>query len=195
MTKFVDVEGVIGAGKTTLVKRLTTEYDIEAVYEPVKDNPFLEKYYEDPERYGFTIQMWLMAKRNHANNAGWHLSRAGVNVAIDRGRLGDRVFAVVNNRMHNITDDEMRVYDAFFEDMNTHDPDVIVFLDIDEEEAMRRIASRGRDCEKGIDPDYLHMLRIEHQAMVDEAGDRGVNILRNPTIAEIAAACGLDRVG
>jgi deoxyadenosine/deoxycytidine kinase len=56
---------------------------------------------------------------------------------------------------------------------------------------MRRIASRGRDCEKGIDPDYLHMLRIEHHHMVERARGRGVEILVNPTTADIAAACGL----
>ena len=191
MAKFVDVEGVIGAGKTTLVKRLTTEYDIDPVYEPVKDNPFLDKYYKNPERYGFTMQMWLMAKRNHANNAGWHLARAGVNVAIDRGRLGDRCFAVVNHECDNITDDEMAVYDAFYEAMDSHDPDIIVFLDITVAEALVRINQRGRACEQGIDPDYLHMLRVAHHDMVERARGRGIEILINPTIADIAAACGL----
>ena len=191
MAKVINVEGIPGSGKTTLVTRLTTEYDIEPVYEPVKDNPFLDKFYADERRYAFTMQMWLMARRHAANSAAFWLSRAGVNVAVDRGRLGDRCFAVVNHGCHNITDDEMNVYDTFYEAMASHDPDVLVFLDIDIDEVLKRIRNRGRECEQGIDPDYLHALRAEHRIMVERAHDRGVKILVNPTLADIAAACGL----
>lgn len=191
MAKVVDVEGIIGAGKTTLVKRLTTEHDIEPVYEPVKDNPFLDKFYADPKRYALIIQMWLMARRHSANRAAFWLSRAGKNVAIDRGRLGDRCFAVVNHEVGNITDDEMQVYDEFYKNQHTHDPDIIVYLDITVDEALRRINHRNRECERKIYPDYLDMLRNQHDHMIDAAHSRGVEILVNPTIADVAAACGL----
>ena len=195
MAKRIYVEGIIGVGKTTFVTDLSTRFDIHPVYEPVKDNPFLDKFYADPRRYAFTIQMWLLAKRNAADKAAYWLSKAGNNVVVDRGRLGDRCFARVNAAIGNMSADELRVYEEHFEALDSRDPDIIVFLDLDEDQAMLRIAERGRDCEKGISHDYLHLLRGEHHMMAEEAGGRGVKVMMSPAVNDVAVLCGLEKLG
>lgn len=177
MAKVINVEGIIGAGKTTLVETLNRDYEVEVVPEPVDDNPLLDKFYEDPESYAFTIQMWLLSKRHAANRAAFWLARAGRDILVDRGRRGDRCFAQVNHKLARISDDEMMVYDEFFTAMNAREPDVIVMLDITAEEAMARIEARGRACESGIDIGYLRKLRIAHMAMVEEARKRGTRVM------------------
>lgn len=194
MTAHIDVEGIIGVGKTTFVRELTTRFDIKPVYEPIKDNPFLDKFYADPRRYAFIIQMWLLAKRNAANKAAYWLSRAGDNVVVDRGRLGDRCFARVNAAIGNMTADELAVYEEHFQALGARDPNVIVFLDVDEDQAMLRIAKRGRQCEKKIDTDYLHLLRTEHHLMVEDARGRGVQVLVSPAVDDVAMICGLEKL-
>lgn len=194
MAKVINVEGIIGAGKTTLVDTLSRDYEVETVPEPVDDNPFLAKFYDDEKAYGYLIQMWLLSARHDANRAAFWLARGGRNILVDRGRLGDRCFARVNNALGNITDDQMMVYDKFFTSMNSRDPDAIVFIDIGVTEAGRRIEARGRECEKGIDPHYLHLLRLEHDHMVNDASQRGVEVIR-PTgdysSADVARALNL----
>lgn len=190
----INIEGIPGSGKTTMVKDVVKKYDIQAVYEPVKNNPFLDKYYDDPKRYAFVIQMWLLAKRNAANKAAFWLSKAGVDVAVDRGRLGDRCFARVNTAMNNMTEDELNVYEEHFQALGARDPDVIAFLDLDENEALGRIADRGRACETAIDAGYLRLLRWEHLNMVNDARDRGVRVLISPTVEALADTCGLKKL-
>jgi len=193
--KVVNVEGLPGSGKTTLVTSLTELYDIWPVYEPVSDNPFLTKFYEDPGAHAFKMQAWLLNKRNAANKAAYWLSRTGCDTIVDRGRQGDRCFALVNWRMGNIDDDEMSVYEEQYESLGPRDPDVIVFLDIGEFEALTRIAKRGRECERDIDVGYLAALRREHERMVEEAAGRGVRIMTecNPDPLTLGRALGLKR--
>jgi NADH dehydrogenase (ubiquinone) 1 alpha subcomplex subunit 10 len=198
MGKVINVEGIIGAGKTTLVESLEREYMIDALYEPVDDNPFLAKFYDDPKGVAFKIQMWLLSRRHDANKAAFWLARTGKDVIVDRGRLGDRCFACANNVRGNIDDDEMAVYDDFFTSMDARDPDVIVYLDITVSQALKRIGWRGRDCEKDIDPDYLDELRNQHDRMTMEAGKRGVEIIKiagDHTVEEVARALNLTARG
>ena len=194
MSIVINIEGIIASGKTTLLKNIVSHYDIQPIYEPVKDNPFLDKFYRDPKRYAFTMQMWLLAKRHAANSAAFWLSKAGVNVIVDRGRLGDRCFARVNHRLGNIDDDEMAVYDEFFEAMDARDPDVMVLLDVDAEESLKRINGRGRECEIGITAEYLNMLLNEHEDMCRAAKTRGVTVLYNPSVADISSICSLKKL-
>ena len=190
----IDVEGTLGTGKTTFVREITNKYDIKPIYEPVKSNPFLDKFYDDPRRYAFTMQMWLLAKRHAANSAAFRLSKAGADVIVDRGRLGDRCFAHVNAELGNMTRDELGVYETFFGTMDARDPDMIVVLDVDEDEVLRRIAERGRECERQVDRGYLSMLRRQHQQMANDARGRGVKVIWSPTVDQLADICGLKKL-
>lgn len=190
----INIEGIPGSGKTTMTTNLAKTWKIQPVYEPVADNPFLDKFYDDPRRHAFTMQMWLLSRRHAANSAAFWLSKAGVNVVVDRGRLGDRCFARVNAAIGNMTADELDVYEQLFGAMDARDPDVIVFLDLSEDEAVKRIDARGRECEKAIDVDYLTHLRNQHLLMVEDARARGVNVLVNPDLDLVADVCGLKKV-
>ena len=62
---YIAVEGLIGAGKTTLAKRLAVEWDAAIVLEEFEDNPFLPGFYEDPERHAFAVELSFLAQRFH----------------------------------------------------------------------------------------------------------------------------------
>ena len=61
--RYIAVEGVIGVGKTSLVARLTQTLGAKAIYEEFEKNPFLEEFYEDPERYAFQTQLFFLMSR------------------------------------------------------------------------------------------------------------------------------------
>ena len=62
---YIAVEGLIGAGKTTLTKRIAEEWNGRTVLEEFDDNPFLPKFYEQPDRYAFSVELSFLAQRYH----------------------------------------------------------------------------------------------------------------------------------
>ncbi|MEM9837454.1 MAG: deoxynucleoside kinase, partial [Bacteroidota bacterium] len=61
---FIAIEGNIGAGKTTLSNRLSTDFDRRLILEQFSDNPFLPYFYEQPERYAFPVELFFMTERH-----------------------------------------------------------------------------------------------------------------------------------
>ncbi len=82
---YIAVEGLIGAGKTTLAKRLAADRGGRLVLEEFDDNPFLPRFYEDPERFGFSVELSFLAQRYH------QLKRVTEQEAL-RGMHGGRLF-------------------------------------------------------------------------------------------------------
>lgn len=184
------VEGIIGAGKTTFTKKLAEELNLRPVFEPVDDNPLLERSYKDPERYVFPMQLWLMAKRHAMQQlAAWearHGEYAGS--VIDRGLPGDRVFCKMHVQEGNIDEEFWGVYEYFYDVMslNLPVPTLLVFLDAEPETAFERMKKRGREAEDGVPLDYLVKLRKGYLDLMVEiesrahAWSRGMKIMRVP---------------
>lgn len=158
------IEGIIGAGKSTLTRALADELKLRAIMEPVKTNPYLELFYDDQKRWAFPLQIELMGRRYALQQLAAYeaLSEGGYRGAIlDRGLPGDRVFARMHMLAGNISELEFATYERWFDIMTSslRVPSLVVFLDVTPEVALERIRGRGRKAEKDIPIEYLRDLR------------------------------------
>jgi deoxyadenosine/deoxycytidine kinase len=205
------VEGIIGAGKTTFTKQLAEELKLRPIFEPVDDNPLLGRFYEDPKKYAFPMQLWLMAKRHAMQQlCAWEARHGEYDGAvIDRGLPGDRVFCKLHVDAGNIEPEFWDVYEYFYDTMslNLPVPSLLVFLDAEPEVAHERMVGRGRSAEDGVPLDYLIKLRRGYLDLLVEieshahSWSRGMQVMRvpwnvdnqdpTPIISEIAHRCRL----
>lgn len=164
---FVVVEGPIGSGKSVLTRRLAETFGWDAMYEPVKANPYLDHFYGTAEgvsmedgmrRWTFPMQIHLL----HARYILHQRARVSPNGTVqDRGIWGDTVFARDHHRTGLMSDLEWGTYRLAWEAMRQHlvYPDLFIFLDAPVEVLQARIARRGREMERGIPDAYLEGLR------------------------------------
>jgi len=154
--KFVTIEGNIGAGKTTLAKLLTEEFNGQIVLERF-DNPFLSKFYDDPSKYAFQLEMAFLLERYQQLNTFFSspniFSRFVVTDYIFTKSL---LFAKIN-----LSNEEYTLYRNFFQLINKKlpDPDIIFYLHAESDSLIRNIRKRGRPYEQSISKNYLQ--RIE----------------------------------
>lgn len=152
---YVAIEGPIGVGKTTLVRRLSERLGARLVLEVVEENPFLAKFYEDPVRYAFQTQLFFLMSRFKQQQELLQGDLFSPNVLADYHLLKDRIFARLT-----LEDDELALYDRVYHSLETHilKPDVLVYLHAPIEVLKGRIAQRGRPFEEDFDLDYLQRL-------------------------------------
>ncbi len=153
---YIAVEGLIGAGKTTLAKRLAAAWGAATVLEEFADNPFLPRFYQDPERHAFSLELSFLAQRYH------QLKRVGERnlfhpITVADYSIGKSlVFASVT-----LVPDEH----ALFRDLYTimygglPKPELLVYLHLPMEVVRERIRSRGRSYEQQISSSYLEQLQ------------------------------------
>lgn len=182
------VEGNIGAGKSTFTEALARHLpNAEAVFEPADgENPFMPLYYDDPARWSFAMQVFLLSKRYRAHLYAQQkalFSRDGF-VILDRSYFGDACFARVQRRMGFFNTHEYRAYFNLHKDMATHIlyPTCVIHLQTLPETCLKRISKRmtekeGRKCESSIDPAYLAALSYEIDATVNELKKRGCRVI------------------
>ncbi|MBO6537010.1 MAG: deoxynucleoside kinase [Balneolaceae bacterium] len=152
---FIAIEGVIGAGKTSLANLLAERRGARLVLEEFEDNPFLPKFYEDRERYAFQTQLAFLASRfkqqqNMMSGDLFHQLTIS-DYIFDK----DRIFARLN-----LDQDELALYDSIFNIMTgiAAQPNLVVFIQSSVDRLMQNIDQRGRDYEQHITPDYLRDL-------------------------------------
>lgn len=152
---YLVIEGVIGAGKTTLAQLLADRLDAKLVLEQFEENPFLERFYEDKERYAFQTQLSFLASRfrQQKDLAARDLFHALV--VSDYTFEKDRIFA-----RQTLEGDELQLYETLFRLMEPNAPtaDLVVYLRSSPERLLRNIRERGRSYERDMDPDYIARL-------------------------------------
>ncbi len=165
------VDGIIGAGKSTLVQGLSKRLNLRPIYEPVNDNPYLEDFYRDPKRYAFDMQIHLLQRRYvmqrlAADEAAYRVDYDGA--IIDRGLTGDYVFAKLHMLAGNITENQWRTYVELYDKMclDVRSPTLLVFLDVSPETALRRSNVRARNAEKSMDIQYLRDLYAAYHELI-----------------------------
>ena len=153
---FVVIEGNIGAGKTTLATMLAKEYNARLVLEKFEDNPFLPKFYKDPEKNAFPLELFFMAERYHQlkNQKEQDLFQP-ITIA-DYFFMKSKLFA-----QNNLQKDEQQLFNSLFEIMvsSLPNPNLLVYLYADVERLQQNIKKRGRSFESEITDEYLHNIQ------------------------------------
>ena len=154
---YLVIEGNIGAGKTTLATRLAEEYRARLILEQFEDNPFLAKFYANPERYAFPLEMSFLAERyNQLKMELAHPDLFSAFTIADYYFSKSLIFA-----KNTLERDEYRLYRNIFMIIyqTLPRPDLYVYLHASVERLMGNIAKRGRDYEKHITPEYLKKIQ------------------------------------
>ncbi len=152
---YLAVEGPIGVGKTSLVKLLGKKLGAKMVLEEYENNPFLEEFYNDPERFAFQTQLFFLMNRYRQQQDLRQVDMFHNLLITDYMFVKDRLFASLN-----LDDKELSLYDtvANLLERNVLKPDVVIYLQADTQTLMRNIAQRGRNFETNMSFEYLDAL-------------------------------------
>jgi deoxyadenosine/deoxycytidine kinase len=152
---YIAIEGMIGAGKTTLAMLLADRLSANLILEEVEDNPFLEKFYDDPERFAFQTQIFFLLSRYRQQLEIPSPDLFGRKVISDYCFVRDKIFARVN-----LKDDELFLYERILSllEPRVPKPDFVVHLQASTEMLLDRIKNRGRNFEADIDINYIRAL-------------------------------------
>jgi len=153
--RYIVIEGVIGAGKTTLATMLAKRFGARLVLEEFEQNPFLERFYANPERWAFQTQMTFLAARFRQQKQLLDRDLFHQVVVSDYAFDKDRIFARLT-----LKGDELWLYESLYGLMepNIPTPDLIVYLRSTPERLLQNIRLRGRAMERNMDPDYIRAL-------------------------------------
>jgi len=154
--QFIAIEGNIGAGKTTLSKMISEDFNAKLVLERFADNPFLPKFYEDQSRYAFPLEMSFLADRYQQFMDDTSQFDLFKNFMVsDYDIFKSLIFAKVT-----LQNEEFNLYRKVFNFMykEVKKPDIYLYLYQNTERLLANIKKRGRDYEQNIDPAYLEKI-------------------------------------
>ena len=154
---FVTIEGNIGAGKTTLANILSQHFNSRLVLEEFADNPFLPKFYENPEQYAFPLELFFMAERYKQLKDLLH-----INDLFQENTISDYLFTkCLLFAKINLPEEEFKLYQKLFEIINPQiiQPDILIYLHSPVSKLQENIKTRNREYEQSIPDDYLLTLQ------------------------------------
>jgi deoxyadenosine/deoxycytidine kinase len=163
---FLAIAGNIGVGKTELTDRLAAELGWKVYYEPVIENPYLDPFYKDMERWSFHLQIYFLGERFKAQVK---IGQSGEAFIQDRTIYEDaEIFAKTLYDQGSMTKTDYENYVSLFHCMMDflRPPDLIIYLAANPDTLMARIARRGRESEKTITRDYLARLGEAYDAWI-----------------------------
>jgi deoxyadenosine/deoxycytidine kinase len=154
--KFVVIEGNIGVGKTTLASMLAKEYNARLILEKFEENPFLPKFYKDPEKHAFPLELFFMAERYHQLKKEKEQDLFQPITIADYFFMKSKLFA-----QNNLQKDEHQLFNSLFEIMlsSLSNPDLLVYLYADVSRLQQNIKKRGRVFEQEITNEYLQNIQ------------------------------------
>ncbi len=150
---YLVIEGNIGAGKTTLATKLAQDTGRRIILEQFSDNPFLSKFYDDPDRYAFQLELSFLSERyQQIKSEMGHPDLFGQGIISDYYLAKSFIFS-----KHNLKNDEMILFEKLFTIINLQAPrpDLYVYLHLPVERLLENIRMRGREYEQKISPEYL----------------------------------------
>lgn len=153
--KYIAIEGVIGAGKTSLAKKISDRLKAELILEQFDANPFLEKFYSDRKRFAFQTQMFFLINRfkqqEELNQENLFTEFIVSDYTFDK----DRIFAYLN-----LSGEELKLYESIFPllSRSLRKPDLVVFLQSSVDRLMYNIRRRSRKIERNLTRSYIEEL-------------------------------------
>ena len=164
----VAIAGNIGAGKTTLTSLLAKHYKWEPHFEAVDENPYLDDFYGQMERWSFNLQVYFL---NSRFRQVLELRESGKKIIQDRTIYEDaHIFAPNLHAMGLMTNRDYKNYSSLFELMENlvTPPDLLIYLRADISTLVGQIHKRGRDYENSISIEYLSRLNERYEAWVSK---------------------------
>lgn len=164
----ISVAGNIGSGKTTLTSLLAKHYGWEAHFEDTEDNPYLNDFYEDMQRWSFNLQIYFLQNRF---NKIMEFRESGKDVIMDRTIYEDAyIFAPNLHSMNLMSKRDFDNYVSLFDLMNSlvKAPDLLIYLRSSVPNLVNNIQKRGREYETSIRLDYLNRLNERYEAWISE---------------------------
>jgi len=172
---YIAFEGNIGAGKTTLAKKIAEDFNAKTVLERFADNPFLPKFYKDQNRYAFPLEMSFLADRYQQLSddlAQFDLFKDFI--VADYHIFKSLIFAKIT-----LAEDEYRLYrnlfDIIYKEMPK--PDLYIYLYQNTERLLQNIKKRGRNYEQNIEADYLEKINNGYLEYIKSQTDLNVLII------------------
>ncbi len=150
--RYIAIEGVIGAGKTSLAKLLHKKIGGRLVLEKFMENPFLPRFYQDRQRFAFQTQIFFLLTRFKQLQKLNQYNLFEEYVITDYIFEKDKIFAHLN-----LQDDELQLYEMLVSQIEKSlpQPDLVVYLQSSVDRLMENIKKRGRDFEKLITREYI----------------------------------------
>lgn len=162
----VAIAGNIGSGKTTLTRLLAKHYKWKPQYEEVEDNPYLDDFYNQMERWSFNLQIYFLNSRFRQI---LEIREKGKKVIQDRTIYEDAyIFAPNLLAMGLMTNRDFENYRSLFDLMEsvTEGPDLLIYLRSSIPNLVKQIHKRGREYENSISIDYLSRLNERYEAWI-----------------------------
>lgn len=162
---FIAVEGPIGVGKTTLSKAIAESQSFHLLKEIVEENPFLTKFYDDIEAWSFQTEMFFLCNRyKQLSDIKQEIIVKEKPVVADYHLFKNLIFA--KRTLESIEYKKYEeIYKILTQDMPV--PNIIIYLHASQETLMKRIALRGREFEKNMDPAYLKQLSEDYHTFIE----------------------------
>jgi len=164
----VAIAGNIGAGKTTLTKLLANHYKWNPHFESVEENPYLDDFYGEMERWSFNLQVYFLNSRFRQI---LEIRKSKKSIIQDRTIYEDaHIFAPNLHAMGLMTNRDYKNYSSLFELMEklVSPPDLLIYLRANIETLVGQIHKRGRDYENSISIDYLSRLNERYEAWASQ---------------------------
>jgi len=205
---YIVIEGNIGAGKTSLAKRISQDFNGKLILERFADNPFLPKFYQDPERYSFLLELSFLADRY--NQLKKELSNRDLFKSFtiaDYYFMKSLIFAkaTLSNDEYNLF---RQIFDIIYSTLPK--PDLFVYLHVNPDNLLINIRKRGRNYEQNITREYLENIQAgyfeffkQHPELIFLIIDtNNIDFISNPedyrevvqTVFQEEYASGLNRV-
>jgi deoxyadenosine/deoxycytidine kinase len=154
---YISIEGNIGAGKTSLATRISEDFNAKLILEQFEENSFLPKFYKEPDKYAFPLELSFLAERfEQLKKDLTHRDLFKAFTISDYFIFKSFIFA-----RKNLPDDTFGLYKKLFEIISETlpRPDLLVYLYLDIPNLLKNIQYRGRDYELDIKKDYLEKIQ------------------------------------
>ncbi|MBX3007782.1 MAG: deoxynucleoside kinase [Melioribacteraceae bacterium] len=150
--RYIAIEGVIGAGKTSLAQKLSERLSAILILEEFEENPFLEKFYDDRKRFAFQTQMFFLINRYKQQQQMNQQELFAKHIVTDYIFDKDRIFAYMN-----LNGEELKLYESLFPllEREIPKPDLVIFLQSSIDRLVSNVKLRGRNFEKNLTRSYL----------------------------------------
>ncbi len=159
---YIVIEGPIGVGKTSLAQRLAQSFETDLVLEGANENPFLERFYEDPRKGALPAQLFFLFQRARQMEsmlqADMFQPVRGSDFLIEKDRLCAEL---------TLDAEELKLYEQVYDHVTVDapEPDLVIYLQAPVDVLLKRIARRGIKYERNIDAGYLDRLSEAYARM------------------------------